>query len=121
MENNRAATSGADTLGNARAYLRRFFGYREFRPAQEPVIRSLLDGRDTVAIMPTGAGKSACFQIPALLSPGVTIVFSPLISLMKDQVHYLKSKGKQFLFFILVSCFFYSLLKGFFIIKVDKR
>ncbi|MBQ4421771.1 MAG: DNA helicase RecQ [Schwartzia sp.] len=85
--------NGADALGTARAHLRRFFGYKEFRPAQEPVIKSLLDGRDTVAIMPTGAGKSACFQIPALMSSGVAIVFSPLISLMKDQVDGLTGQG----------------------------
>ena len=93
MENNSAAINGADALGSARAYLRRFFGYKEFRPAQAPVIKSLLDGRDTVAIMPTGAGKSVCFQIPALLSSGVAIVFSPLISLMKDQVDGLTEQG----------------------------
>ena len=93
MENNSAAINGADALGSARAYLRRFFGYKEFRPAQAPVIRSLLAGRDTVAIMPTGAGKSVCFQIPALLSSGVAIVFSPLISLMKDQVDGLTGQG----------------------------
>ena len=93
MENNSAAMNGADALGTARAHLRRFFGYKEFRPAQEPVIKSLLDGRDTVAIMPTGAGKSACFQIPALMSSGVAIVFSPLISLMKDQVDGLTGQG----------------------------
>ena len=93
MENNSAAMNGADALGNARAYLRRFFGYKEFRPAQAPVLKSLLAGRDTVAIMPTGAGKSVCFQIPALLSSGVAIVFSPLISLMKDQVDGLTGQG----------------------------
>ena len=94
MENNRAQTAnGADTLEGAKAYLRRFFGYKEFRPAQEPVIKSLLAGQDTVAIMPTGAGKSICFQIPALLSEGVAIVFSPLISLMKDQVDALVGQG----------------------------
>ena len=93
METERAQTNGADTLEGAKAYLRRFFGYREFRPAQVPVIRSLLDGRDTLAIMPTGAGKSVCFQIPALLFSGVAIVFSPLISLMKDQVDALAGQG----------------------------
>ena len=93
MENSCTPANGADTLERAKAYLRRFFGYREFRPAQEPVVQSLLAGRDTVAIMPTGAGKSICFQIPALVSAGVAIVFSPLISLMKDQVDALAAQG----------------------------
>ena len=73
--------------------LRRFYGYKTFRPAQENVIKSLLAGKDTVAIMPTGAGKSICFQIPALLMPGITLVISPLISLMKDQVDALNASG----------------------------
>ena len=73
--------------------LRKFYGYPSFRPAQEPVVRSLLAGHDTVAIMPTGAGKSICFQIPALIFPGITLVISPLISLMKDQVDALSEQG----------------------------
>lgn len=73
--------------------LRRFYGYRSFRPAQEPIINSLLSGKDTVAIMPTGAGKSICFQIPAMIFPGLTLVISPLISLMKDQVDALAEQG----------------------------
>ena len=73
--------------------LRRFYGYQNFRPAQEPVIQSLLGGHDTVAVMPTGAGKSICFQIPAMVFPGITLVISPLISLMKDQVDALAEQG----------------------------
>ena len=80
-------------MAQARALLKRFYGYDDFRPAQKPVIESLLTGHDTVAIMPTGAGKSICFQIPALIFPGITLVISPLISLMKDQVDALVEQG----------------------------
>ena len=66
--------------------LQTYFGYTSFRPAQESPVESLLKNEDVVAIMPTGAGKSICFQIPALCKSGLTVVFSPLISLMKDQV-----------------------------------
>lgn len=66
--------------------LETYFGYTSFRPAQEAPVASLLRNEDVIGIMPTGAGKSICFQIPALCKPGLTIVFSPLISLMKDQV-----------------------------------
>ena len=66
--------------------LQTYFGYTSFRPAQEAPVKSLLKNEDVVAIMPTGAGKSICFQIPALCKSGLTVVFSPLISLMKDQV-----------------------------------
>jgi len=70
--------------------LNKYFGYTEFRPSQDTVIDALLSGRDVLGVMPTGAGKSICFQIPALILPGLTIVVSPLISLMKDQVSQLR-------------------------------
>lgn len=80
-------------LNKARQILQKFYGYENFRPGQKKVVESLLNRNDTVAIMPTGAGKSICFQIPALLFEGVTLVISPLISLMKDQVDSLRQLG----------------------------
>ena len=73
--------------------LKKYYGYAKFRGGQARVIKSILQGKDTFAIMPTGAGKSICFQIPALLFNGVTLVVSPLISLMKDQVDTLENLG----------------------------
>jgi ATP-dependent DNA helicase RecQ len=75
-----------DGISEARRLLQHHFGYSDFRPAQIPVIRSILDGHDTLAILPTGGGKSICFQVPALVLGGLTVVVSPLISLMQDQV-----------------------------------
>nr|WP_314897940.1 DNA helicase RecQ [uncultured Flavobacterium sp.] len=73
--------------------LKENFGFEKFRPNQEDIINGVLSGQDTLAIMPTGGGKSICFQLPALILPGITIVISPLIALMKDQVDSLKANG----------------------------
>lgn len=73
--------------------LTRYFGYDSFRPGQQGIVEALLAGRDVLGVMPTGAGKSVCYQIPAALSPGVTLVISPLISLMCDQVDALNDLG----------------------------
>lgn len=82
-----------DGLSEARRLLQHHFGYSDFRAAQVPVIRSILQGLDTLAVLPTGGGKSICFQIPALILGGLTIVVSPLISLMQDQVEAARARG----------------------------
>lgn len=73
--------------------LKTYFGYDTFRRGQEEIIEAILRGRDALAIMPTGAGKSVCYQVPALMLPGITLVVSPLISLMQDQVKALNDAG----------------------------
>ena len=80
-------------MDDARAALAQHFGYRSFRPGQERVIEAVLAGRDVMAVMPTGAGKSVCYQVPAAVLGGLTLVVSPLISLMADQVRALKEAG----------------------------
>lgn len=82
-----------DKLEEAQAVLRKYYGYKGFKPIQQKAIASILNGEDTFVVMPTGGGKSLCYQIPALMLDGLTLVISPLISLMKDQVDQLVRLG----------------------------
>src|SRR5438309_7705006 len=90
---NFVSTAGAPTAMQLRALLREHFGFRRFRPGQLEAVRAAMEGRDTLVIMPTGSGKSLCFQLPALELEGTTIVVSPLIALMKDQADDLHARG----------------------------
>ncbi|MGI9076084.1 MAG: RecQ family ATP-dependent DNA helicase [Gemmatimonadaceae bacterium] len=89
----RPLMSDHPTIEQARRALQAHFGYPAFRPGQENAVLSVLSGRDTLVILPTGGGKSLCFQVPALILPKLTVVVSPLISLMKDQVDALRARG----------------------------
>src|ERR1051325_10441547 len=80
-------------IERARAALRQHFGYPAFRPGQEAAVQSILAGADTLVVLPTGGGKSLCYQVPAMMLPKLTVVISPLISLMKDQVDALTARG----------------------------
>ena len=73
--------------------LKEYWGYESFRPKQEEIVGTALEGRDVLAILPTGGGKSVCFQVPALMKDGIAIVVTPLIALMKDQVQNLNDRG----------------------------
>lgn len=96
------SASPSDSLDRA---LKQYFGYDRFRPGQQGIIEASLENQDQLVIMPTGGGKSLCFQLPALLRPGVTVVVSPLIALMQDQVDSLQANG-------LGATFLNSTLKG---------
>ena len=85
--------TATDTLSRARGVLSQRFGHRDFRPGQAAIIETVLEGRDVLAVMPTGSGKSLCYQLPAVFREGCALVISPLIALMKDQVDALQAQG----------------------------
>ncbi|MEM8752978.1 MAG: DEAD/DEAH box helicase, partial [Pseudomonadota bacterium] len=82
-------------MESARALLSSVFGFDDFRPGQAEIIEAVLAGEDTLAVMPTGGGKSLCYQLPALMREGLTLVVSPLIALMRDQVRALTAVGVE--------------------------
>src|SRR6478672_8646561 len=82
-----------DSRANASALLHSVFGFNAFRPGQEEIVDAILDGENVLAVMPTGSGKSLCYQLPAIVRPGLTLVISPLIALMRDQVRALGAAG----------------------------
>src|SRR3954470_4184328 len=83
----------SDLLDSARALLHSVFGFNAFRPGQEEIVDAVLAGENVLAVMPTGSGKSLCYQLPAITRPGLTLVISPLIALMRDQVRALTAAG----------------------------
>lgn len=93
MHSNHDGVNDISFLSKAKALLRKFYGYDEFRQGQEEIISAIASGQDTLVLMPTGGGKSICFQLPALVADGCCVVISPLISLMKDQVTALDANG----------------------------
>ena len=80
-------------MDSPKAYLKKYWGYDTFRSKQEAIIGRVLENKDTVALLPTGGGKSVCYQLPAIMSEGCTLVISPLIALMQDQVEQMNTKG----------------------------
>src|SRR5215468_3786795 len=82
-----------NAAGSLLPLLKQYFGFTSFRPLQEEIIRDALAGKDVFALLPTGGGKSLCFQLPAMVRPGLALVVSPLIALMKDQVDALQASG----------------------------
>ncbi|RYG51944.1 MAG: ATP-dependent DNA helicase RecQ, partial [Chitinophagaceae bacterium] len=93
--NKKTRTKVSETSRDLTTPLEQFFGFDTFKGPQEAVINNLLDGRDTFVIMPTGGGKSLCYQLPALMLPGVAIIVSPLIALMKNQVDLVRSYSSK--------------------------
>src|SRR5262245_9285460 len=87
------APTTAWSLADLKAVIARTWGFNELRPLQEQAMRAALDGRDSLVVLPTGGGKSLCYQAPAVLRGGTTVVVSPLIALMKDQVDNLRACG----------------------------
>jgi len=80
-------------MSKATNILKQYWGYEQFRPLQEDIVEAVLAGQDTLALLPTGGGKSICFQVPAMALEGICIVVSPLIALMQDQVEQLTKRG----------------------------